>query len=161
MISIIAAIASETRAIGKENKLLFRIPNDLKRFRSLTENHPIIMGRKTYESIGRALPKRTNIVISNNTELVIRDVYVTQTLNSAIATAKKATGSDEIFIIGGGQVYKEALPYTDRIYLTVVKSDQAGDVFFPEYQEFTKIVSREEHTDQDNSLSYEFLVLER
>lgn len=161
MISIIAAIASETRALGKENKLLFRIPNDLKRFRSLTENHPIIMGRKTYESIGRALPKRTNIVISGNDTLVIPDVCVTKNLSSAIDIAKKATGFDEIFIIGGGQIYKEALPYADRIYLTVIKSDQRGDVFFPEYREFNTVISREKHTDPDSNLSYEFLTLER
>jgi dihydrofolate reductase len=160
-ISIISAITSKTRAIGNQNKLLFRIPHDLKRFRALTMNHPVIMGRKTYESIGKPLPNRTNIVISRNLELRIDGVYVVNNLLSAIKIAKESNGSDEIFIIGGGEIYKEALPYTNKLYLTIVQSDELGDTFFPEYPEFTKNVFRENHTDSASGLSYEFITLEK
>jgi dihydrofolate reductase len=160
-VSIISAIASKTRAIGNQNKLLFRISHDLKRFRALTANHPIIMGRKTYESIGKPLPNRTNIVISRNPELRINGVRVVRDLLSAIKIAEASNGSDEIFVIGGGEIYKEALPYTNRIYLTVVESEESGDAFFPDYSDFCHVVSKEKHIDPQSGATYEFITLEK
>lgn len=158
---MIAAIGAKTRALGKDNELLFRISDDLRRFKELTKGHPVIMGRKTFESIGKPLPGRTNIVISRNASFEIAGAEVRPNLEEAIALAKSSPGSDEIFVIGGGQVYEGALPLADRLYLTLIESDDPGDVFFPPYPEFTSIIDREKRTDETTGLSYEFLTLER
>jgi dihydrofolate reductase len=136
-VSIICAM-SENRAIGKDNKLLWDIPEDLKFFRETTLNHPIIMGRKTFESIGRALPKRTNIVITRNPAYQADGITTVKNLEEAISFAKKEE-EEEIFIIGGGQIYKEALNYADTLYLTIVKGSFEADTFFPEYSSFKEV----------------------
>ncbi len=160
MISAIAAISEKDRGLGSGNDLIWKIPEDLKRFRTLTSGHPIIMGRKTYESIGRPLPNRLNIVVTRNAEYAAQGVLVCNSLEAAIEKAKKATGADEIFIIGGGELYKEALPFTDRLYLTLIKANAEADVFFPEYEkEFTKEISREEGNFGD--LKYSWVTLEK
>ncbi|MEK7164891.1 MAG: dihydrofolate reductase [Patescibacteria group bacterium] len=141
IISIIAAIG-ENRELGRDNKLLWRIPEDLKRFRVLTEGHPIIMGRKTFESIGRPLPKRTNIIITRQADYKAEGCIVVGSVEAAIAKAKEFD-EQEIFIIGGGEIYKQALPRVDKLYLTVVKDSQEADVYFPDYSEFTKIIKQE------------------
>lgn len=157
MLSIIAVIG-KNRELGKDNHLLWNIPGDLKHFREITKNHPVIMGRKTFESIGRALPGRTNYVISH--ALVADNVVVVPSLDKAIEKAKTAPGSDEIFVIGGGQIYREAIDRADRLYLTVVDSAAPGaDTFFPDYSRFTKVISEEAH--EENGMHYTFLTLER
>nr|AIA19075.1 Dihydrofolate reductase [uncultured bacterium] len=139
-ISMIAAIQKKDRGIGNDNKLLFAIKEDLQRFKALTTGHPIVMGRKTFESIGRPLPNRTNIVITRNTDFVAEGCVVVSSLDEAIGKAKEVE-QIEIFIIGGGEIYKQALPFTDRLYITEVEGEEEATVFFPEYTEFSKIIS--------------------
>lgn len=148
IISAIAAIGAN-RELGKNNQLLWRIPEDLKRFRELTAGHPVIMGRKTYESIGRALPGRTNIIITRQADYKAQGCIVVGSVEEAIAKAKEYSASsagkdqEEIFIIGGGQVYQEAMPWVDKLYLTIVAATAEADVFFPDYSEFSKVVKQE------------------
>lgn len=162
MISIIAAIG-KNRELGRDNKLLWNIPEDLKRFKEITNGHPIIMGRKTYDSIGRVLPNRTNIVITRNKRKVIRDkkyegTVVVESLREAIETAKEAEGNDEVFIIGGGQIFAQAMGLADKIYLTVVDMEYPdADAYFPEYDEVSVVESKRESS--YDGLSYVFLDL--
>ncbi len=127
MINIIVAVA-ENGVIGCHNRLIWHISEDLKRFKALTTGHPIIMGRKTYDSIGRPLPGRQNIVISRNPELKIEGCDVVGSLSEAIEIAQ----GEEKFVIGGGEIYRQALPLCDRLYLTKVEQSPEGDTFFPE-----------------------------
>src|SRR3989344_7300186 len=158
-ISAIAAIGAKTRALGKNNDLIWKIPDDLKRLKSLTVGHPIIMGRKTYESIGRPLPNRTNIVITRDTNWNAPGITITHSLDEAINETYRADG-EEIFIFGGAEIYKQALAQTDRLYLTLIESDETGDVFFPPYEnEFTHVVSKEER--KWDNISYNWVTLER
>jgi dihydrofolate reductase len=127
VLSIIVAVA-QNRAIGKENQLLWHISEDLRYFKQITSGHTVIMGRKTFESIGKPLPNRTNIVISR-TLTPANNLSVAKNLNAAIAQCQNET---EVFIIGGGSIYREALPLAHRLYLTEVHADYEGDTFFPE-----------------------------
>jgi dihydrofolate reductase len=146
-ISIIAAVG-KNRELGKNNELIWRISPDLKRVKELTTGHPIIMGRKTFDSIGRPLPNRTNIVISR-AQVCIEGCLVFDTLEKGIEAAK-AIDTKEIFIFGGASIYEEALPFTDRLYLTVIDAeDPEADTYFPDYSEFTKIISKENHPEQE------------
>lgn len=162
-VNIIAAIG-QNRELGNNNQLLWHLPEDLKRFKELTASHPVIMGRKTFESIPakfRPLPGRTNIVITRNSENNLGEgVLIANSLAEAIKQAEQSTSSDEIFIIGGGQIYTQGLPLADRLYITLIdKSFPEADVFFPEYQNvFTKKVSRKENKGED--FNYTFLILE-
>ena len=158
-ISLIAAIGKTTRAIGKNNQLLWKIPEDLQRFKKLTSGHPIIMGRKTFESIGRPLPNRTNIVVTRNKNFTANGCIIVNSLESALEKAGE-TNREEIFIIGGAEIYNRALPLADKLYLTIVESDAEGDAFFPEYQkDFNKIIFKQEGI--SNGLKYTFLDLEK
>lgn len=159
-ISIIVAVTKKDAAIGNGGKLLFHISDDLKRFKRLTLGHPVIMGRKTYESIGHPLPERTNFVVTRNPDFKATGVIVVWSLVEAI---EKARGLDsEIFVIGGGDIYKQAIPYTDKLYLTIVESDAQGDVFFPDWRkDFTKETFREERCDPKTGLDYTWIDLER
>lgn len=158
-ICIIAAI-SENRVIGRDNQLLWNIPDDLRRFRELTIGYLVIMGRKTFESIGKPLPSRFNIVISRNPnlQLGIEGIVRCGSLGEALCRAGEE-GKERVFIIGGGQIYGQTINLADRLYLTVVKGDFPGDVYFPDYSEFNKKISEE--CGQSNGLSYTFLELER
>lgn len=132
----VAAIAamSKNLVIGKDNKLLWHIPDDFRHFKQTTMGKPVIMGRKTYESIGKPLPGRINIVITSKPESVSGDIITVGTVEEAINKGKEIatqSGVDEVFIIGGGQIYEAALPQTDRIYLTVINQEYEGDTFFP------------------------------
>ncbi len=157
-ISIIAAIGTNNRALGKNNQLLWRIGEDLKRFKALTTGHPIIMGRKTFESIRRALPNRTNIVITRNKDFFAEGIISCNSFEDALKIAKEKE-AEEIFIIGGGEIYKQTLPYTDRLYLTLIQSNIEGDTFFPEYLDFKKEIERSEH--HSEKIPYTFLTLEK
>jgi len=134
MISLVVAM-TENRVIGIENRLPWHIPEDLKRFKKITSGHPIIMGRKTFESIGRPLPNRTNIVITRNKDYRAEGVVSCFSLEEAIEWAGRAPGAGEIFVIGGGEIFKQALPKADRIYLTIVEWPFEGDAFFPAFDE--------------------------
>ena len=154
MISIIAALG-KNRELGKDNELLWHIPDDLKRFKRLTMGHPVIMGRKTFESIGKPLPGRTNIVVTHNQDYAAPNFAYK--LEGALEEAEK-TGADEIFVIGGAQIYAAALPYADRLYLTLVDDDKESDTYFPPYETtFTKKIADEAR--EWNGLKYRFVTL--
>lgn len=158
-ISIIVA-TGKNREIGAENKLLWKIPEELKRFKEITTGHPIIMGRKTFESIGRILPNRTNIIVTRDTKYEIEGAVIAHSLEEAIEKAKEE-GPDEMFIIGGGQIFEQALPLVDKLYVTLVEAEfPEADSFFPEYADkFTKKVFE---LDQESSgYIYKFLEFEK
>lgn len=141
IISIIVAVA-ENGAIGCHNKLLWHISEDLKRFKRLTTGNPIVMGRKTFESIGRALPNRQNVVISRNSDLKIEGVDVVGSLEAAYDLLKD---NEDIFVIGGGEIYRQAMSTADKLYLTKVYQSPEGDTFFPDLNhDEWKEVSKEE-----------------
>lgn len=158
-ISMIAAVGAHDRALGKNNDLLWRLPEDLKRFKQLTTGHAIIMGRKTYESIGKPLPNRTNIVITRDPSYQAEGCIVVTSLDEAIVNARDVE-TEEIFIIGGGQIYEQGLEYADRLYLTLIDAPSVGaDVFFPDYSAFTKKISGEHGVSGD--IHYTWVTLEK
>jgi dihydrofolate reductase len=165
-ISLIAAI-SENRVIGRDNALPWHIPEDLKRFKEITKGHPVIMGRKTYESIGRLLPNRINIIITRDSEYTVDGAVIVHSLEDAMNEASKPrtmnqelrTDKDEAFVIGGGQIFEQAITIAEKLYLTVVHTEIEGDAFFPDYSEFSTVV---EKRDSHNEMySYTFLDLEK
>lgn len=161
MLSIIAAIG-RNRELGRGNDLLWKIPDDLKRFKKLTEGHPIIMGRKTYESLPRRpLPGRTNIVITRDPKWTSEGALTAESLDEALGMAAFAEGGEETFVIGGAQIYELALPHADRLYLTLIDAEaKDADVFFPEYASlFAKESKREEREWQ--GVRYAWVDLER
>ena len=150
---------ARNRVIGKSGALPWRLPADLKRFRALTMGHPIIMGRKTFDSIGRALPGRRNIVISRNVQLTIDGVETTPSLQSALDLV---AGSEQVFVIGGEQIYRAALEVADRIEFTLIDKDFEGDALFPEIDKAGWTESHSEsHQDPDSGLNYKFVRLDR
>jgi len=171
-VSIIAAIGRNRELGGKVNDkgdLLWHIPEDFKNLVKITTGKPIIMGSKTYESIGRPLPKRLNIVLSHDLEYEAPGCLVMTSLSGAIERAQQEEG-DEVIIFGGGFVYKQALEQSlvDRLYLTIIDTDfTEADVFFPEYKSygFTKVVEersgKKEITQKGKTFSYKFVTLER
>lgn len=158
-ISIIVAIA-ENNVIGDNNQLIWHIPEDLKRFKALTMGHHIIMGRKTWESIGRALPGRISIVVSRNPEYLAPGAIVVASLDDALA---KAQSDNEVFIIGGAQIYEQALPLANKLYLTQVHKAFEGDVSFPKIDKnLWKQVSTEKGKPTvTDGLEYSFIDLVR
>src|SRR3989344_4746288 len=157
-ISIIVAIAGKKRVIGKKGGMPWNLPEELKRFKEITTGHPIIMGRKTFESIGRVLPNRTNIIITRDSSFAVEGGIVVCSLEEALRHASLAQGNNEIFVIGGGQIYQEAINMADKLYLTVVEGNPEADTFFPDYSEFKKVTFEEEH-ESDEGLKYKFLDL--
>ncbi|MGN7887048.1 dihydrofolate reductase [Dyadobacter sp. 22481] len=127
-ISIIVA-AAENGAIGKDNQLLWRLPDDLKRFKQLTLGHPMIMGRKTFESIGKPLPGRTSIVVTRSADFAFEGVIVAHSLQEALKKAEEIDG-EEVCIVGGGEIYKQSQTVATHIYLTKVHTEIEGDTFF-------------------------------
>jgi dihydrofolate reductase len=157
--SIIVAMA-RNRVIGVDNTLPWHLPADLKHFKELTMGHHIVMGRKTYESIGKPLPGRTSIVITRNVNNVVPGVIVVNSLEAAIA----ACGNDEeIFVIGGAELYRQAIALADRIYLTEIDADISGDAHFTELDHrLWKEVVRDSHVaDEKNRYSYHFVIYDR
>jgi len=165
MITIIAAIQEKDNAIGKNNGLLFHLPEDLAHFKELTAGHPVIMGRKTYDSLPpkfKPLPNRTNIVITNNSDLVFPEqVLVIDSLQKAVDCAKNI--DEDIFIIGGGKIYEEAfnIGCADRLELTIVKSEEEGTVFFPDWKKFGIVTKSTEDQVSKNGLTYKFITMEK
>lgn len=154
MITLIVA-TSQNRVIGKDGKLIKHIPGDLPRFKKLTIGHPIVMGRKTFESIGRPLPNRTNIVLSRSFDYQPEGVIVYRNLEDILSIF----GNQNIFIIGGGEIYKMFLPLTHRIELTLVEENWEGDTFFPELNSEWIQVSKENC--EVDGLKYSYITLEK
>jgi dihydrofolate reductase len=159
VISLIVAVAAN-RVIGRDNKLPWRLPNDLRRFRALTMGKPLVMGRKTYESIGRPLDGRHNIVVSRNPDYRAEGCTVVHSPEAALAAA---AGAAELFVIGGAELYAQFLPQAHRLYLTLVHAHVAGDTYFPPIVESQwREIEREEHqADGRHAYAYSLLVLER
>lgn len=159
IISLIAAMG-RNRVIGKDNALPWRLPADMKRFKNLTLGKPIIMGRKTFESIGRPLPDRTNIIITRDKDFHAESCVIVYSLDEAIASVG---GAEEIMVIGGSSVFQQFLPYAKRIYLTIIDEDIEGDVFFPEFDknEWHEQERIEYQPDEKNMYRYAFVTLER
>lgn len=156
-ISIIVAM-SKNRVIGVKNSLPWHISEDLKRFKRLTTGYPIIMGRKTFESIGKPLPERRNIVISRNQNLKVQDVEVVKSIEDAL---KICSSENLIYIIGGEQIYNLAMPYANNIHLTEVNKEVEGDAFFPEFDKNEwKEIARENSKDFIDT-SYSFVEYRR
>ncbi|WP_394660079.1 dihydrofolate reductase [uncultured Chryseobacterium sp.] len=128
MTTIVVAMG-EKNEIGFENRLLWHLPRDLKHFKEITLGHPVIMGRKTYESIGKPLPNRTNIVVSRKTDWFEEGILIVGSIKEAVKFAKKI--DEEIFIIGGGKIYEQMMDITDRLEVTVVKAELEADTYFP------------------------------
>ena len=157
-ISLISAIAKQDRAIGKDNALLWHIPEDFKHFKELTTGHAVVMGENTYRSIGRPLPNRTNIVLSQTPDFAPEGIIVVRSIEEALEEARAAE-QEEIFIIGGASIYRQFINAADRLYLTLVEGEYEADTFFPEYTEFTKILSEE--TIDNGTNIFSFVTLER
>jgi dihydrofolate reductase len=123
------AAASENNVLGKDNKIVWHLPDDFKRFKQLTTSHYIILGRKTYESLGKPLPNRPHIIVTRQNNYKVPGCVIANSLEEAI---KLAPSDEDVFVIGGGEIYKQALPFTDKIELTRVHTQIEGDTFFPE-----------------------------
>jgi dihydrofolate reductase len=162
MINLVVAQANN-RVIGSKNDLPWYLPADLKHFKEITNGKPVIMGRKTFQSIygrlGKALPNRENIVVSRNANLSAPGAKVVTSFEKALALHPE----QEVYVIGGAQIYAEALPAADRIYLTQVKADIEGDAWFPELDpEQWRVIEREQHpADEKHKYAFEWLTLER
>ena len=155
IISLIAAMG-KNRVIGKDNSLPWKLPADLKRFRQITLGKPVVMGRKTFESLGKPLPNRKNIVITRDKNYKAEGCIVVHSVENAL---KAAEGNEEVMVIGGEQIFREVLPIANRMYLTFIDKDFEGDAYFPEYnQKEWKETHREEHKDEYN---YAFVDFER
>lgn len=161
MLSIIVAKA-KNNIIGKENKLLWHLPEDLKRFKNLTIGHTIIMGRKTFESIGRILPDRKHIILSQNPDFKVNEPNV-EIAHSPSDLKTYMEGEEESFVIGGAMIYNLLMPYVSKMYVTEIDKDFEGDAFFPKINsEIWKEVEREKGPEDDeNQFSYEYVTYER
>lgn len=185
-ISAIVAI-DEKRGMGKDGGIPWHIPGEQKRFKDITIPHPIIMGRKTFASIGRVLPGRPHIIVTRDSTWSFPDTTVVHSVHGAIEKGKeleelrvesvisnevrnlsmdeifpqgiRRDDNPEIFIIGGGEILREAMPFLDRLYLTIIEKDFECDTFFPEYRQFTKVLEKEEHTFED--ITYTYLTLQK
>jgi dihydrofolate reductase len=159
MISMIVAMA-KNRAIGKDNQLLWHLPADLQYFKRITMGKPILMGRKTYQSIGRPLPGRVNIVVSRDKTFAPEGVVVVRSIEQAL---KAASEHDDVMIIGGSSFYEQMLPMTDMLYVTQVHQPFEADAFFPELnsQDWEKIAEEYNEPDEKNKLSYSFQTFKR
>jgi dihydrofolate reductase len=163
IIACVVAIG-RNRELGKEGKLLWRIPADVQRFRDLTKGHALILGRKTFESIlsyrGSPLPDRTNIVVTRDSNWSYDGVIVVHSLDEAIARAREVEQNGEIHIGGGAELYRQALPQIDKLYLTLIDGEKEADTFFPPYeQKFAKKVFEEEH--EWEGIKYKYIDLMR
>lgn len=157
-VSMIAAIAEADRAIGYQNKLLWHIPEDFAHFKKTTLGHPVVMGKNTFLSIGRPLPGRKNIVLTDVPGETFEGASAAYSLEEALNQAKEAD-QEEVFVIGGASIYKAMLPYTERLYLTLVPGSYQADTYFPDYSEFTKVVSEEQCETKAGTIT--FITLEK
>lgn len=161
MLSIIVAVA-ENNVIGKDNKLIWHLPEDLKRFKKLTTNHTIIMGRRTFESLGRVLPNRKHVILCNDMEMNIDNENV-EILGDISMLDKYINSEEENFVIGGATIYKLLMPYAKKLYLTQIYQEFEGDVYFPIIEEDKwKVIEREKGIkNEENPFNYEYITFER
>lgn len=160
IISMIVA-AAENNVIGKNNELVWHMPADFKYFKEKTKGHIIIMGRKTFESLGKPLKYRTNVVVTRNEHFRPKGTEVFRSLDEAIAWSARQE-DNEVFIIGGASIYKQAMKDAHRIYLTRIHQSFEGDTYFPEMGKEWKLVSEEMHqADENNPHDYSFRVFEK
>ena len=152
MITLIAAVA-ENYALGKNNELLWHLPDDFKRFKQITTGHHIIMGRKTFESFPKPLPNRTHIIITRQKDYQYEDCVIVDSLQKALAICSNET---EVFIIGGGEIYKQSLAIVDKLDLTRVHHTFEADTFFPEIDHDKWVLSTSEHHPKDEKHAYSF-----
>jgi dihydrofolate reductase len=155
MITLIAA-TSENNALGKDNQLVWHLPNDFKRFKQLTSGHHIIMGRKTFESFPKPLPNRTHIIITRQKNYTVEGCFIANSIENAIAMAPK---DEEIFIIGGAEIYKQSIDFADKIELTRVHSTFDADAYFPEINLNNWTLVFEEHHYKDEKHQFDFTFL--
>lgn len=160
-ISLIVA-AAQNGVIGRDNQLIWRLPDDLKQFKHLTTGHPIIMGRKTFDSIGKPLPNRTSIVITRSKEWSLEGVLVVNSVEEAVEAAQK-TGTEEAFVIGGAEIYRLTLPIADKIYLTEVQADFEGDACFsiPDAENWQEKSRLHHPSDEKHAIPFDFVELVR
>ena len=147
---------ARNRVIGKDNKMPWHLPADLEHFKTVTMAKPIVMGRKTYQSIGRPLPGRQNVIISRNPDYKVEGCDVVNSIDAAI---KLLSGEEEIMIIGGGFLYSQMLEQADKLYLTFIDSEIDGDTYFPEYEnlDLTELASENHLSDEKNRYDYRFV----
>ncbi len=162
---MIVAMA-ENRVIGLQGGMPWRLPGDLRYFKEMTTGHPIIMGRKTYQAIGAALPGRANIIITRNRDFTAPDADVVHDLSAALEKAKAVAeieGGGEVFVIGGAEIYAQAVAEAGRIYLTEVKAELTGDAFFPELAEgdWKETARDDRQPDEPGGPAYSFVILDR
>jgi dihydrofolate reductase len=159
IVSMIAALA-RNGVIGRDNGLPWRLPSDLKRFKSITMGKPIVMGRRTHESIGRPLPGRHNIVVTRNPGYLSEGCTVVHSVDEALETA---AGSEEVVIIGGAELYGQLLPRADRLYLTFIDQEFSGDTYFPKFDmsQWDEVLNEPVEPAENVPLSYRFVILER
>ncbi|MFR5508098.1 MAG: dihydrofolate reductase [Clostridia bacterium] len=161
MLSIVVAKA-KNNIIGKDNKLLWHLSDDLKRFRALTEEHAIIMGRKTFESLGKVLPNRKHIVFSNNPDFKVNDENV-EVVHSLLQIQEYIESEEEAFVIGGAMMYNFLMPYVSKMYVTEIEKEFEGDTFFPRIDDKKwKEISREKGPeDGENNFEYNYVVYQK
>lgn len=161
IISAIVAM-SQGRVIGRNNEIPWYLPADFAYFKRVTLNHHIVMGRNCYESIGRPLPKRTNIIVTRNPFYIVSGCVVVHSVDEALDLAKR-NGEDEVFIIGGGEIYAQTMHLLDKIYITEVDLNTKGSVFFPEINEAEWLLTSEEKhiKDEKNEWDYTFKIYEK
>jgi len=162
MLSLIVS-KSKNNVIGNKNGLLWNFPDDMQRFRTVTEGHVIIMGRKTYESIGRLLPSRKHVVFTNNPDFKVDDTSV-EVVHSVEDVQKYVEDEDENVVIGGAMIYGLLLPYVNKLYITDIDRDYEGDAIFPkipDLEENWNLVENEEKVDSSSNIKYKFLTYER
>ena len=164
-LSLVWAMA-QNRVIGRNNSLPWHLPEDLKYFKRITMGKPVIMGRKTYESIGKPLPGRANIVITRNPNVSIEDVRVVNSLNQAMTLCESIAEIDgvaEAMVIGGAEIYALAMPLADRLYLTEVHAEVEGDATFPEFDRslWDEVARADFEASESNPYDYSFLVLDK
>jgi dihydrofolate reductase len=156
MINIIVA-TSKNRVIGNNNSLIWSLPADLKRFKQITTGNTVVMGRKTYESIGKPLPNRRNIIITRDTNYLVDNCVIVNSLEEALMLC-----NNDCFIIGGGEIYNQSIGIADKIYLTLIQEDFEGDTYFPEIgEEWTKVSREDFEPDEKNAHKYSFINYEK
>ncbi|HUQ64995.1 MAG TPA: dihydrofolate reductase [Flavitalea sp.] len=162
MIINLVVAAADNNVIGKDNRLLWHLPNDMAFFKNVTWGLPVIMGRKTFESLGKALKGRTNIVITSNNHFAAKDVIVANSIDNAVKEAQK-TDAKECNVIGGGEIYKLALPVANRIYMTRVHTNLQGDTFFPAMneKEWQQVSTTSFKVDKKHAYPYSFEIWQR
>ena len=151
---------AKNRVIGADDKIPWHLPNELKLFKSLTMGHHIVMGRKTYESIGRLLPGRTTVIVTRQPDYAVPGAIVAHSVGDAIRACE---GDDEIFVIGGAELFRETLPAADRLYLTIVDAEPEGDVFMPEIdmREWRETSAQSFASDEKHAHDYRFSIYDR